>query len=59
MNRTGKVYSPKTLADELKVSIRVILRAILSGELATVKFSTSMFRIEGADVDRWIESLKK
>jgi excisionase family DNA binding protein len=57
--RTGKIYKPKEIAEELKVPMRTVLRAIREGHLKMVKFSSCVFRIEGEDVDRWIESLKK
>jgi hypothetical protein len=59
MNRNGKIYSPKTLAEELCVPTRAILRAILRGELKCAKLSAYVFRLEGADVDRWLANLKK
>lgn len=59
MNRKGKIYTPKTLADELQVSVRAILRAILRGELKCAKLSAFTFRLEGEDVDEWLANLKK
>lgn len=59
MNRTNKIYTVATLAAELKISRRAILRAIRDGHLRTAKITPLIFRIEGEDADLWIESLKK
>ncbi len=59
MNRKGKVYTVRQLATELKISPRSVLRAVRAGELQTVKFSAHVFRLEGEDVDAWLENLKK
>lgn len=59
MNRIGKIYTPKTLADELKVPIRHVFRAIRQGQLRCAKISPAVFRLEGEDVDRWMQSMKK
>ena len=59
MNRTNTVYTVQKLAEELKISRRTVLRAIRNNELKTAKFSPTVFRIEGEDVDDWLESLKR
>ncbi len=59
MNRIGKIYSPRSLAAELQVSPRAILRAIRRGDLKCAKITALVFRIEGEDVDQWIASIKK
>ena len=59
MNRKEKVYTVRQLATELKISPRTVLRAVQAGELKTVKFSAHVFRLEGEDVDAWLETLKK
>ena len=59
MSRKAQIYTPKELSLELKIPHRTVLKAIRDGHLKMVKFSSCVFRIEGQDVDRWIESLKK
>ncbi|MEO5915332.1 MAG: hypothetical protein ABIS50_13950 [Luteolibacter sp.] len=59
MTRTGTVYTPRSLAAELKISVRAVLRAGQSGELKIAKISGCVFRIEGGDVDAWLDTLKK
>lgn len=59
MNRTGQIYTPRSLAAELKVPLRQVLAAIRRGELKCAKFSPATFRVEGEDVDRWLAKLKK
>lgn len=59
MTRENKVYTPKELSLELKIPLRTVLRALRGGKLKLIKFSSCVFRIEGADVDDWIQTLKK
>jgi excisionase family DNA binding protein len=58
MSRIGKIYSPRELAAELRIPPRAVLRAIRRGELKRAKISPAVFRIEGADVDAWLKTLK-
>ena len=59
MKRTGQIYSPRSLAEELQITVPAVLRAIRRGELKRAKISAAVFRIEGEDVDRWLAKLKK
>jgi excisionase family DNA binding protein len=59
MDRTEKIYTPRTLAKELGIPVRHVLRAVRAKELKCAKFSSCVFRIEGGDVDRWLTRLKK
>jgi len=56
--RTGKIYTPRSLSAELQVSARAVLRAIHRNELRCAKISSLIFRIEGSDVDAWLDGLK-
>lgn len=59
MNRNGKIYTPRSLAAELCVPPRAILKAIRQGALKCAKISPFVFRLEGQDVDTWLARLKK
>jgi len=59
MSRKTQIYTPKELSLELKIPHRAVLRAIREGKLKMIRFSPCVFRIEGEDADRWIQSLKK
>lgn len=58
MTRKHEIYTPRGLATALKVPLRTVLRAIKDKKLTMIKFSSSTFRIEGDEVDRWLDGMK-
>ena len=58
MTRKEKIYTPKALANELQIPFRTVLKAIKDKKLTMIRFSSSTFRIEGDEVDRWLDGMK-
>ena len=59
MQNNIKTYTPKELAEEIKVPKRTVLRAIMRKELKAVRFSPCVIRILITDAQQWIETLRK